>query len=117
VSLGVTDVVIKNFSVRKLDNTLGELELAKKKFASPEFIPTNEFWLASFEIEGEGLKREAGIRRGRRVDVAEDMDMIDVQIRVAEEEFAADKFIPESNVAEIARAVSEEFIKGEYWLK
>jgi hypothetical protein len=110
-------MVLINFKVRKIDNTLGELDLAKKKFASPEFLPTNDFWLASFEVDGEGLKREAGIRRGRRVDVAPGTDMIDVQIRIAEEEFDADRFIPESNVAEIARAVSEEFIKGEYWLK
>jgi hypothetical protein len=108
-------MVIKNFTVRKLDNTLGELDLAKKKFASPEFISTNEVWLASFEVDG--VKREAGIRRGRRVDVAEDMDMIDVQLRVNEQEFDADTFIPESQVAEITKAVYAEFLKGEYWLR
>lgn len=110
-------MVLKNFLVRKLDDSVGELSLAQKKFASPEFIPTNEVWLASFEIEGEGIKREAGIRRGRRVDVAEDMDMIDVQLRVGEEEFEADRFIAETKVAEITRAVGDEFVKGEFWLK
>jgi len=111
-------MVLKNLTVRRLNNTLGELDLAKKKFASPEFIPTtDDLWVVSFEVEGEGLKREAGIRRGRRIDVAEGTDMIDIQLRVAEEEFEADTFIPESNVAEITKAVSAEFIKGEYWLK
>jgi len=108
-------MVIKNFTVRKLDNTHGELDLAKEKFASPEFISSDDLWLASFEIEGK--KREAGIRRGRRVDVAEGTDMVDVQLRVNEEEFDADAFIPESDVAEITKAVYAEFLRGEYWLK
>jgi len=106
---------VTNFTVRKLDNSHGELDLANKKFASPEFIPTNEVWLASFEVDG--VKRQAGIRRGRRVDVAANMDMVDVQLRVGEEEFDADKFIPESKVAEITKAVSREFLKGQYWLR
>ena len=106
-------MVITNFVVRKLDNTRGELDLAKKEWANPEFIPSDEFWLATFEIDGE--KHQAGIRRGRRVEVADDMEQVDVQLRVREEAFDADVFIPEADVAGIVKAVSEEFEKGEYW--
>jgi hypothetical protein len=108
-------MTITNFTVRKLNNTYGELALAKEKFKSPGFISTDDVWIASFEIDG--MKREAGIRRGRRTDVAEDVDMVDVQLRVGEVEFDADTFIPESQVAEITRAVYDEFLKGEYWLR
>lgn len=104
---------LTNFVVRKLDNTRGELDLAKKEWANSEFIPSDEFWLATFEIDGK--KHEAGIRRGRRVDIADDTDQIDVQLRVREEAFDADTFMPESQVADIVKAVSEEFEKGEYW--
>jgi hypothetical protein len=104
---------LTNFTVRKLTNAHGELALAKEKFASKEFISSDDIWLASFEVDG--VKREAGVRRGRRIDVAEDTDMVDVQLRVGEAEFDADTFIPESQVAEITKAVYEEFLNGEYW--
>ena len=97
-------MILTNFVVRKLDNSHGELDVAKKKWASPEFISSDDLWLASFEIDG--VKREAGIRRGRRVDVADDMEQIDVQLRVGEEEFDADSFISESDVAESQRLLA-----------
>ena len=106
-------MVITNFLVRKLDDTHGELATAKKMWANPEFIPSDEFWLATFEVESQ--KYQAGIRRGRRTDVAEDIPQIDVQLRVPEEAFDADSFIPESDVADITKAVGEEFVRGDYW--
>jgi hypothetical protein len=64
----------------------------------------------------DGLKRQAGVRRGRRANVAEDMDMIDVQLRVNQEELDEDSpHIPEAQVADIVRLVGEEFMNGEYW--
>ena len=106
-------MVITNFVVRKLDNTRGELDLAKKALANSEFIPSDDYWVAAFEIDGE--KRYAGICRGRRVDVADDITQFDFQLRVNEEEFDADTFMPEAQAAAILKAASEEFIKGECW--
>ncbi|SRR5260370_39441700 len=104
---------LSNFSFRKLDNTHGELDKAKEKLASPEFISSNDIWIASFDFEG--TKHEAAIRRGRRTDVAEDTDQIDIQLRVSEQEFDSDTFIPESRVAEITAAVGDEFIRRGLW--
>jgi hypothetical protein len=106
---------IKNFTVKKLDNTKGELDLARKKWADSEFIPSDEYWLATFEMDGE--KHHAGIRRGRRVDVANDIVQFNVQLNVREDAFGADTFLSEGEVADITKAVSDEFLKGEYWLK
>jgi hypothetical protein len=101
--------VLTNFRVAKLDNTKGLLDQAKEKWASPEFISSNDLWLASFEMNGE--THHAGVRLGRRVDVAEDINQIDIQLGVREEAFDADKFIPEWEVADITRAVYDEFLK------
>lgn len=106
-------VDLTKFTVRKL--TSDEGQLAKTLWASGEFVPTDEYWLAEFEVDG--TKRQAGIRRGRRHDVAKDMDQIDVQLRVNEDEFDRDTFIPEAQVADIVKAVGEEFEKGQYWKK
>jgi hypothetical protein len=106
-------MLITKFTVRKLDNTKGELDLAKQKWADSEFIPSDEYWLATFEVDGQ--KHQAGIRRGRRVDVASDMDEFSVQLNVREEAFEADTFLAEADVANIVRAVGEEFEKGRYW--
>lgn len=106
-------MVITNFVVRKLDNSSGKLDLAKKEWANKDFIPTDDYWACGFEIDG--VKRYAGVCRGRRVDVADDTDQLDFQLRVNDEEYDADTFIPESEAAVILKAVSEEFIKGGYW--
>jgi|HubBroStandDraft_4_1064222.scaffolds.fasta_scaffold167904_2 hypothetical protein len=106
-------MLITNFVVRKLDNTSGKLDAAKKVWANKDFIPSGDYWVAAFDVDGE--KRYAGVCRGRRVDVADNVDQFDFQLRVNEEEFDADVFIPESEAAEILKAVSEEFMEGEYW--
>ena len=101
-------MVLTNFAVRKL--TPAELELAKGLWADGEFLPTDEYWLAEFEIGG--LKRQAGIRWGRRVDVAADMQQFDVQLRINQEELDEDiPLIAEAQVADIVKAVAEEFEK------
>jgi hypothetical protein len=100
--------VITNFAVRKLTNSNGELDQAKRLWKTPEFIATDDFWHATFDVDG--VKREAGIRLGRRVDVAEDLDGIDINLRINEAEFDADNLIPESDVADIVRAVQEKFL-------
>jgi hypothetical protein len=104
--------MLTNFTVRRL--TPEERMLTKELWADGEFLPTDEYWLADFEIDG--LKRQAGIRHGRRVDVAEDIEQIDVQLRINREELDEDSpLIAEAQVADIVKAVSEEFEKGEYW--
>jgi hypothetical protein len=105
-------VVLTNFAVRRL--TPEERELAKGLWASGEFLPTDEYWLAEFEIDG--LKRQAGIRRGRRADVAEDMDQFDIQLRISQEELDEDvPLIAEAQAADILTIVRAEWEKGEYW--
>lgn len=106
-------MAITNFIVRKLDNTNGKLDLAKKEWANKEFIPSEDYWIAAFDVDGK--KRYAGICRGRRVDVPDDIAQFDFQLRINEEEFEADVFLPESQAAEILKAVSEKFMEGEYW--
>jgi hypothetical protein len=106
-------MVITNFIIKKLDNSSGKLELAKKEWANKEFIPSDDYWVASFEVDGE--MRYAGVCKGRKVDVAGDITQFDFQLRVNDEEFDADAFIPESQAAEILKAVSEEFMNRECW--
>jgi hypothetical protein len=106
-------MLIKNFVVTKLDNTRGALDLAKRLWATnKDFIPSDDYWLATFEIDG--VKHQAGIRRGRRIDVADDISQIDVQLRVPEESFDADAFMPETEANEIVVAVGAEFLNGKY---
>jgi hypothetical protein len=106
-------MLITNLVFKKLDNSSGKLDLAKKEWANKEFIPSNDYWVAAFEADGE--KRYAGICRGRRVDVAEGTYQLDFQLRVNEEEFDADTFIPETKAAEILKAFSEVIMKREIW--
>jgi hypothetical protein len=103
---------ITNFSARKLDDSNGELSLAKQKWQTNDFIMTDDLWVATFEIDG--LKRYAGIRRGRRADVAPGTNQVDIFLRVNEEEFDADKFISEADAADIIRLVTPEFLNGGY---
>ncbi len=103
--------MITNFQVRRL--TPAEATRAQKKWASSEFIQSGEYWLATFEING--VQHKAGIQRGRRAEVAEDTDQFEVHLRVREEDFDNDVFIPEAEVANITKAVGEAFEKGEYW--
>lgn len=105
-------MTLSNFAVRRL--TAGELELAKGLWASGEYLPTEEYWLADFEIDG--LKRQAGIRRGRRANVAEDIDQFDIQLRINQEELDEDvPLIAEAQAADILTIVRAEWEKGEYW--
>ncbi len=105
-------MVLTSFTVRRL--TPEERELAKGLWASGEFLPTDEYWLAEFKIDG--LKRQVGIRRGRRADVAEDMDQFDIQLRINQEELDEDvPLIAEAQAADILTIVRAEWEKGEYW--
>jgi hypothetical protein len=100
-------VVITNFRVKKLRS--GDIERAKVQWASSEFISSDDLWIASFDMDGE--THHAGLRLGRRPDVAEDIEQLDILLRVREEAFDADKFIPEWDVGGITQAVYDEFMK------
>ena len=104
-------VPLKNFRVQKLDKGKGEVDAAKQKWGSeyPEFVLSDDLWLATFEIDGE--THHAGIMLGRRVDVAEDVEQISVNLRVRDEAFDDDEFLPLWDVADITRCVYEEFAK------
>jgi hypothetical protein len=98
---------ITNLTVRRL--TPEEFELAKKTWANKDFIPAEEYWLATFDVDGE--THVAGLRKGRRHDVAPDTQQIDIQLRVLDSAFDEDIFLPEASAADIVRAVTEELEK------
>src|SRR5271170_1600298 len=107
-------MIITNFVVRRL--TPAEIELAKTLWENEEFVPSGEYWLADFEIDG--LKRQAGIRSGRRSDVSKDMEQFDIQLRVNQNELDEDvPLIPEAQAADVLTVVSAEWEKGKYWEK
>ena len=98
---------ITNLTVRRL--TPEEFELAKKTWASGDFIPTEDYWLATFDVDGE--THVAGLRKGRRSDVAPDIEQIDIQLRILDSAFDADSFLPEAQAADILTSVREELEK------
>ena len=67
---------------------------------------TDRVWLASFKVDG--LQRVASVRLGHDNAVAPTIRQLDIQLRVNEEEFAKDVFIPEASAADILALVSEE---------
>jgi hypothetical protein len=98
---------ITNLTVRRL--TPEEFEMAKTAWVTDGFVPANDYWLATFDVDGQ--THEAGLRKGRRLDVSSDTQQIDVQLRVLESAFDADSFLPEAQAADIVRAVIAEFEK------
>jgi hypothetical protein len=96
---------ISNLRVRRL--TPEEFEMAKTAWVTDGFMPAEDYWLATFEVDEE--THQAGLRRGRRLDVASGTEQVDVQLRVAESAFDADKFLPEAQAADIVMAVIAEF--------
>ncbi len=102
-------VPLTNFKIHKIDNSKGDLDQLKQKMATPDFIFSDDLWIATFDLDGEA--HAAGIARGRRPDVAEDIEQLHVQLRVRDEAYDADKFLAEWDVADITRSVLEEFAK------
>ena len=96
---------ITNLTVRRL--TPEEFEKAKTEWVTDGFAPAEDYCLATFEVDGE--THQAGLRRGRRLDVASNTEQVDIQLRVAESAFDADKFLLEAQAADIVMAVIAEF--------
>lgn len=102
-----------NLSFRRL--TPAEQKEAEKRWADDEFIPTGEYWLATFNMDGE--KHYAGVRSGHGKTVAPDIRQFQINLRVSEKAFNSDIFIPEARVADITKEIGEAFEQGEYWNK
>jgi len=98
---------ITNLTTRRL--TASEFEMAKKTWASEDFIPTEDYWLANFEVDGESYF--AGLRKGRRRDVSPGTEQIDIQLRIPDAAFDADRFPPEAHAADVLTFVREEMDK------
>lgn len=104
-------MVITNFGVRRL--TPAETKVVRVRWADKDFLASGDYWLITFDLDGK--KQFAGVTWGRRVDIADDIEQFQINLRVKDEDFDDDVFIPESQVADITRALSAEFEKGEYW--
>jgi len=103
--------ITSNLSFRRLTTT--EQRQAEKRWADDEFVPTGEYWLATFDMDGQ--KHYAGVRSGHGKTVAPDIRQFQINLRVSEEALDADVFIPEAIVADITREIGEAFEQGEYW--
>jgi hypothetical protein len=75
-----------------------------------DFVHTDpRVWLAAFKIDGE--QRVAVIRFGHWQDVAPEIPQLDIQLRINEEEFEQDSFIPEATAADILVLITPEVVK------
>jgi hypothetical protein len=103
-------MVLTNFQLFEITETKRRDDLNGKLANPGEFVQTRpNVWIASFDVDG--VPYHAGIRLGHRIDVAEDIEQYDVQLRVRDEEFDSDSFIPEASVADITKLVGEQFEK------
>ena len=102
---------LTDFSIKEITETAKRDELvAAMRRERPSFVQTDErVWMASFKIDG--LQRVAAIRAGHEGNVADDILQLDMSLRVNEEEFDNDKFIPESNAWDILDLISPEVTK------
>lgn len=101
-------MVLTNFQLFEITGVKQRDELNGKLANAGEFIQTKpNVWIASFDVDA--VPYHAGIRLGHRIDVAADIEQYDVQLRVRDEEFDNDSFIPEAKVAEITKLVGEQF--------
>ena len=94
-------MTITNFRLHKLSRE--HSDALKEKLANPgEFTPSEDnAYIAEFEVDG--VPYHAGIRLGRRTDVAEDIEQYDAQLRIRDESWETDSFIPEWTVADILK--------------
>jgi hypothetical protein len=89
----------------KRDELLGYMKRDR-----PGWVETKgRVWMAAFKIDG--VQRVAAIRVGHDGDVADDMVQQDIHLRVNEEEFDNDTFIPEAAAGDILALVGAEVKK------
>jgi len=102
-------MVLSKFTVHEVTDVKQRDEL-NAKLADDEFIQTEpRVWIISFESDG--VAYSAGFRLGRRKDVADTIDQYDIKLRVRDEQFDEDSFIPEATAADILRLVDTEMQK------
>ena len=106
VIMNLTDFsIIEVTDAAKRDELLGYMKRDR-----PGWVESNgRVWMAAFKIDG--VQRVAAIRAGHANDVAGDIQQLDLHLRVNEEEFDNDKFIPEASAADILALVSKEVEK------
>ena len=102
---------LTDFFIKEVTDTAKRDELNDHlKRERPQFVQTDErVWMAVFKIDG--LQRVAAIRVGHANEVAADIIQLDIQLRVNEQEFDNDSFIPEASAADILVLVSKEVEK------
>lgn len=102
---------LADFSIKEITDVAKRDELnGHLKRERPGFVQTDKrVWMAAFKVDG--LQRVAAIRVGHANDVAGDIIQLDIQLRVNEEEFDNDSFIPEASAADILALVSKEVEK------
>lgn len=102
-------MVLSNFAVQEIADVKQRDEL-NGKLASEEFVQTDpRAWIASFDVDG--VAYHAGVRLGHRKDVADDLTQYDIQLRIRDDQFDNDSFIPEATAADILRLVDAEIQK------
>jgi hypothetical protein len=104
--MNLTDFsIIEVSDAAKRDELLGYMKRDR-----PGWVETKgRVWMAAFKIDG--VQRVVAIRAGHASEVAEDIQQLDLHLRVNEEEFDKDKFIPEASAADILALVSPEVEK------
>lgn len=102
---------LTEFSIKEItDKAKHDALLASMKRDRPKFVETQgRVWMASFKING--LQRVVAIRAGHDHDVDPSLLQLDLHLRVNEDEFDTDNFIPEAEAGSILALVSPEVEK------
>jgi hypothetical protein len=102
-------MILSKFSVHEIADVKQRDEL-NAKLADDEFTQSEpRVWIISFDADG--VAYNAGLRLGHRKDVADTINQYDIKLRVRDEQFDEDSFIPEATVADILRLVDAELQK------
>ena len=107
----IRSMKLTDFSIAEVTDATKRDELNNYlKRDRPGFVQTDaRVWMAAFKIDGG--QRVAAIRAGHANDVASDIIQLDMHLRVNEEEFDNDSFIPEASAADILALVSKEVVR------
>jgi hypothetical protein len=100
---------LRNFRLDEITDANLRTQL-NSKLADGEFVPTSpRVWIADFVADG--VRYQAAIRLGHRAEIASDIEQVDVQLRIRDEDFDADTFLSMWKIAQVTKAVGDEFQK------